>query len=631
MKRRWLAELVIPVLVLALSVSCKRSSGYEAEGDGGSDSSVGRDASDVDGDADGDGDGDADGDGDLDTDIDGDSDSDGDADADTDAGCKLESYQQCQDGEIYWFDSCGDKGTLAAGCPDENAECVNISSTAAECRCLDHWAGDDCDVCKPGWAEADCSTCVRYVNVNAASSSPDGLTWATAFARVQDGLDSAYTFIDSGVLDAGVDGGSDAGADLSCEVWVARGRYPVYENSREDTVHLRAGVGLYGGFAGDETSRDSRDVEKNLTILDGRGVTHDFDAGADSGPDAGIPIQVFHVVTGSDNTVLDGFTVTGGRADQTDTRNGEGAGMINDQGSSYIFHCWFVDNYAQKGAGLFNQGFSRIVQSYFSGNKATLAGGGIASHAGSRTEIRSSVIAANDASEGGGIFNNYQSRVDVMNSVLIGNGNAAVYNAADSDVSVENCTIFWNIRGILTFEINHVSIMNTIFRNDTEDEIKTLLSRQISVVSSDISGGYPGEGNIDADPVFLSDPLTTGHWSHVEFNPDEFRTELEQSSQTWTPDSLSKMYVMPDSESIKSFVIRGNSESTIYLPGDMTRFMKAGDVFHIYDLHLSSGSPCIDKASDGDAPLEDLEGDSRYDMPGSGTSVADMGAYEYHP
>jgi hypothetical protein len=48
-------------------------------------------------------------------------------------------------------------------------------------------------------------------------------------------------------------------------------------------------------------------------------------------------------------------------------------------------------------------------------------------------------------------------------------------------------------------------------------------------------------------------------------------------------------------------------------------------------LHLQRSSPCIDVADDAVAPLADILGWERFDVPDVGFSVADMGAYETPP
>jgi hypothetical protein len=117
------------------------------------------------------------------------------------------------------------------------------------------------------------------------------LTWATPLESVKEGIDSAES------------------AQEPCQVWVAKGIYYIYESSPKDTVQLKSNIGLFGGFAGTETSLEQRDWFENETVLHaGKGrqegervsnvVTCDIPAGGVREID----------------TEINGFTITGGRA-----------------------------------------------------------------------------------------------------------------------------------------------------------------------------------------------------------------------------------------------------------------------------------------------------------------------------
>ena len=54
------------------------------------------------------------------------------------------------------------------------------------------------------------------------------------------------------------------------ELWVVAGRYtPTSGTNRNLSFHLKAGVAVYGGFAGTETVRDQRDLAVNVATLSG--------------------------------------------------------------------------------------------------------------------------------------------------------------------------------------------------------------------------------------------------------------------------------------------------------------------------------------------------------------------------
>lgn len=91
-----------------------------------------------------------------------------------------------------------------------------------------------------------------------AKGNQTGETWADAFVDLQDALDCV------------------AAGD---EIWVASGLYKPDRGTgiRTQSFILPSGVAVYGGFAGNETSRERRNWYQNPTILDG-------DLNGDDGP-----------------------------------------------------------------------------------------------------------------------------------------------------------------------------------------------------------------------------------------------------------------------------------------------------------------------------------------------------------
>lgn len=85
--------------------------------------------------------------------------------------------------------------------------------------------------------------CVVYVDGTDGSDAASGLSWSNARATVNAGIAAA--------------------AAQPCsqpEVWVRAGTYhPTEADDRSASITLVAGLGLYGGFVGDETAREERD------------------------------------------------------------------------------------------------------------------------------------------------------------------------------------------------------------------------------------------------------------------------------------------------------------------------------------------------------------------------------------
>ncbi len=120
-----------------------------------------------------------------------------------------------------------------------------------------------------------------------ATGNDDGTSWTDAYTDLQDALD-------------------DATANSYEKIWVAEGTYyPTSGSDRSISFDMKEGVALYGGFdpsTGDDTW-DERDYANNATILSG-----DLDEDGDSTDNS------YHVVTSTDSSIIDGFTITKGNS-----------------------------------------------------------------------------------------------------------------------------------------------------------------------------------------------------------------------------------------------------------------------------------------------------------------------------
>ncbi|MHC4499589.1 MAG: right-handed parallel beta-helix repeat-containing protein, partial [Planctomycetota bacterium] len=104
----------------------------------------------------------------------------------------------------------------------------------------------------------------------------------------------------------------------------------------------------------------------DVTTIDGTGNYH-----------------VVQCVNGEDaNTILEGFTITGGNADGIDSRN-QGGGMYNRDSSPTVKNCTFTGNSAGYGGGMLNDSSSpTITDCNFIDNTATDFGGGMENYNG---------------------------------------------------------------------------------------------------------------------------------------------------------------------------------------------------------------------------------------------------------
>ena len=355
---------------------------------------------------------------------------------------------------------------------------------------------------------------VIYVDDDAAGMN-NGTSWTNALTDLQTALSVAQ---------------SDQ------EIWVAEGHYtPTSTTNRSSSFQLNSDNHLYGGFSGTETSRDERDWENNIAELSG-------DIGvADTDEDNSY--TVVNIV--GTNVVLDGFTVTEGNADGGDGMQSQGGGLfantgtapvirncifsynsatgyygsgggIYNKGSGTIENCQFIENdaggtYGLSGGGIYNSGgVPAIINCYFYKNVVTgfNAYGGAIKNDASSARITNCIFEQNSAAEGSAI-ENWQGGESVITNCIFYNNNLGSYGIIDTDgagatttANIINCTFFESKRPTYARNSGINIIRNSIFRGHAEP-----IGGLATVTYSNIQGGYSGEGNIDADPLFV-DTLT---------------------------------------------------------------------------------------------------------------------------
>ena len=158
-----------------------------------------------------------------------------------------------------------------------------------------------------------------------------------------------------------------------------------------------------------------------------------------------------------------------------------GTGITCEQSSPSIEHCTIIDNAASNGGGLYCSENSAPVVSRcrISWNEASQGGGGLYYVASASPTLANCVITNNTANIGAGLY------------------------SLDSAPTLNNCTLTENSAledaGALFGQGSNPTFTNCILWADTPNE----LSAGAPILAySNIQGGWPGEGNIDADPGF---------------------------------------------------------------------------------------------------------------------------------
>ncbi len=502
----------------------------------------------------------------------------------------------------------------ANGVPDECESDCNLNGIADEC---DIASGFSLDVNHDGYPD-ECGT--LFVKADATGNG-SGASWQNAFTTLDAAIAAANNRPEVGTI------------------WIARGNYIAQANS---TFTIRPGLSLYGGFAGNETSISQRVIADNLTVLNG----------LRTGPRAPHVVTLTNVI----GTVLDGFSIRNGSASgQT------GAGILIQGGSPTIVNCIISLNGASAGGGVsVSNAAATFIDCTIRDNTAAIGdGGGIfTSGTGSLTLTRC-LFAQNTSRESNPGF---------------GRG-AAVFNAAGSTLSVTDCVFDSNNAlavsqlhapvggGIANFSGSATVRNSTFIRNAASAGGGIYSAAPMAIINCVLTGNRAldhtqdpaaeGGGVFGAPGVALAIDSCTiaANWAA--------QTGGGASFNGWIQNSIIWNNVVAIAQPPLDVQLKGNwtinySNVASLLGGggpnpsfpgsieSLPRFVLAPNIttsaFTAGDLHLASGSPCLDAGNNALLPIgttTDLDGLlRRFDDPiapnvGAGTSpLVDMGAYE---
>ena len=361
----------------------------------------------------------------------------------------------CNDGTVTWYDAMTGGTALGTGSPF-NAFPTTSKSYYVSCK-------NSCSETARVTTQMITVTQNIFVDITkAAAPTQNGASWATAYGNLQ----TALTASSAGIA-----------------IWVAQGTYKTTATTtRTIYFNIPNDVKIYGGFVGTETMLSQRNFRTNVTVLSGE--IGNVNTPADNS---------YHVVNldaSSANTLLDGFTVTGGYANfdpsrvvsapappTTSTIETGGGIVIQNAGMPTIINCTIVKNAAVTGGGIYagDASMPKIMACKIMGNQSTF-GAGIYFQGGSNGSVTNTLMSGNRGI--GAVYNN-SSNPMIANCTIAGNGgyNGGIFNTSSQPV-VKN-TILWG---------------NATPFNDT----------QSIITNSDIQGGYVGAGNLNIDPKFVS-------------------------------------------------------------------------------------------------------------------------------
>lgn len=516
-------------------------------------------------------------------------------------------------------------GTSSAGGQNEtDSESESESATQTP---NDTGTGDDSDS-ETGETDATdedtgatAGACVFRVSTG-GSPEGDGLSWSSALSRVNSAIKAAAAEA------------AKRPKEERCQVWVAKGVYYIFESNRKDTVRLRPRVDLLGGFEGDESRADERDADAHITVLDGHRSADDWTS------------QVLHVVTGADNSLIEGFSISGGYAAVSfDTENPDnyGGGMVNDGVSPTVRDCVFTENNATWDGALANlRGSEAVIEGCTFANNIAQA---IFNNQSSVT-ITDTIVVGN---HGGGISTNGEkSSTTVQNAVVSGNRNYGIESWFGAVTTIVSATIVGNYpgyepdapAGATAYQGSNAFFSSILWSNGPGSVREEEGGRTTLEYSNIDDASTGGEGNIFTAPDLegFDPPLREAAWTAIAYDSETGTTRLVDDAAAWNPGALTGLFLRletnQDSGGAPMSPIIDNDTTSIRVRGDISWLVDEGAGYALLDLRLGEGSLCID-AGDGDTALpQDITGRPRHDDPsvsdtGRGSpSYVDIGAYE---
>ncbi len=355
---------------------------------------------------------------------------------------------------------------------------------------------------KEAAAPLSAASTVLYVNHAASGATHNGLSWETAYLTLQDAL---------------------VVATAGQEIWVAAGTYYPDEgsgstnNSSSASFALKNGVALYGGFDGTEVALDERDWFSNHTILSGDLTQNDPGKNSDNislDPETMVAPNAYHVVTAvtiDDSALLDGFIITGGKADGGYTAPcglncGGGINLVTStpQLRNLTLSGNFASNYGAALTAI--DSTLSLEDSLLQGNRSANSGGALYLHK-SGGHLIDVVISGNSTYTRGGALYAFQVSAPLTLTNMTFNGNRATFSggaiySVQSTMLLEN-TIVWGNGANAAAEVSNGSGAVTIFDH-------SLIKDAFPGGVWDSTLGTDGGNNRGFDPLFVTgiDPTT---------------------------------------------------------------------------------------------------------------------------
>lgn len=458
-----------------------------------------------------------------------------------------------------------------------------------------------------GWLAPAGNARVWYV---AAGAEGTGASWESPLGNVSAGL---------------------AAAAVGDEVWVKSATYL-------ETLSLKSGVTLYGGFDGTELSHTERNWSANPTVLDASGFASSV-----------------VVCTNIDSATLDGFILRNGTADS-------GGGVYASASSFTLANCTITANRSLTfggGIACWDVSSPTLINCQIIANSADAFGGGVFCFIFSSPVFKECTITRNSADAyGGGVLTFLHSSPTLVDCAIQENYPGGVYCLDSSSPILIGCTIEQNITnvgdggGLYCLTASSPTLTNCTIRDNTaifggglfsaDFSFPTLAHCRITGNTASTYGG--GVFCVDSSsPSLINCEIVRNHalqsgsgaacWTHS--SPAFTNCTIAENTNGGVDCQGSSSPVLTNCILWnRGSELTGDSAKTANVTWSAIQggWSGTGNIaaYPLFaeptngDFQLRDGSPCIDRGLVDAAPATDIAGRPR---PGN-DGLVDMGAHE---
>jgi len=383
--------------------------------------------------------------------------------------------------------------------------------------------------------------------------------------------------------------------------------------------------------------------------------------------DANWTDHVVQCVSGEDaNTILEGFTITGGKADGS-SPDDFGGGMYNYQSSPTVTDCNFSGNLARYGGGMYNcysNSSPMVTNCTFSANEAVTHGGGMFNNNSSPTvtdcnfignttllplngdggggmfnsesspTVTNCTFSGNWAEVGGGMFNGNNSSPTVTDCNFSGNttegGGGGMFNSDGSSPTVTDCTFIGNSAavggGMLNYfnsnpTVTYCTFSGNAASNDAGgmynfNNSPMVINCIFSGNSADDVGG--GMSNVTgSSPTVINCTLSGNSAMNGGGGMYNFNNSFMATNCIFWGDEPDEIYNSSSTATVTYCDVQGGYGGTGNIDADPCFVDDSNPDPNLCNLRLKPDSPCIDAGDNNSVPADtsDLDGDEDYNEP----------------